>query len=33
MKVEEYQARNLLLNDQIIDFQTQIKVLNNEINT
>lgn len=31
--VEEYQARNLLLNDQIIDYQTQIKELNNEVNT
>jgi hypothetical protein len=31
--IEEYQSRNLLLNDQIIDYQTQIKQLNNEINT
>ena len=31
--VEEYQARNLLLNDQIIDYQTRVKDLNNEINT
>ena len=30
--IEEYQARNVLLNDQIIDYQTQIKHLNNEIN-